>query len=163
MGQEGRGKAQPHPQISVKPVQFKKHPQIQGSLPKGLIFRPAEHSLVPENRHWAGTTDCSGSGLVPDRDTGTQPQPAIPWKRQRLVTQPGKELDGVFATFSSPKESCWEEKDTHFSSTHIPNCSHLPSRPEAEGPRCGRKLNCRDGKSICDPAPVEWPLLAARA
>lgn len=59
--------------------------------------------------------------------------------------------------------NCWEAKDTHFSSKHIPNCSPLPSCPEAEGPQWGRKPNCWDGMSICDPAPVEWPLLAARA
>lgn len=163
MGQEGWGKAQLHPQMSVKPVQFQKHPQIQGSLPKGLIFRPAEHPLIPTNLHPVGTTDCSGRGLVEDRDTGTQPQPAITWKRQRPVIQPGRGLDGVFTTFSSSEESCWEAKDTHFSSKHILNCSPLPSCPEAEGPQWGRKLNCWDGMSIRDPAPVEWPLLAARA
>lgn len=94
VGQEGWGKARPHTQMSVKPNQFQKHPQIQGSLPKGLIFTSTGHQLVPENLHRAGTTN-PGRGLVQDRDTGTQPQPAIPWKRQRRVISPGGSWMGV--------------------------------------------------------------------
>lgn len=41
-------------------------------------------------------------------------------------------------------------------------CLHLPSNPEAKGPQWGRKLNGWDGTNICDPAPAEWPLPAAR-
>lgn len=44
-----------------------------------------------------------------------------------------------------------------FSSTHIPNWSHLPSCPE--GPQQQEKAELPGW----DPAPVEWPLLAARA
>lgn len=137
MGQEGWGKAQPHPQISLKPVPFKKHPQIQGSLPEGLVFRSAEHPLVPEVLHGADTTDCSGSRLVQGHgDTGTQTQPL-----EEAVTQPGKELDGVFTTFRSPKESCWE---LNASPAHISPTGHVCLRAQ-KVPNSGRKLNCRDG------------------
>lgn len=61
------------------------------------------------------------------------------WKRQRPVIQPERrlELGWGFPALSSSQESCWERKDTHFSGKRIPYCSHLPSSPEAGGPRRG--------------------------
>lgn len=110
---EGRtGKGQALPTDLYKTISVLEASSHSGIPPYLKIFRSTEQPLVPKNPHWAGLPDCFGMRLVKDRDIGTRSQHAIPWKRQGPITEPGRELDGVFAKFHSTK-SRREGKDTH--------------------------------------------------
>lgn len=158
-GAGGMGKGPASPTDPCKTRSVLEASSNSGISARGLAFQIYIHWYPKISTGLAPPTAPAGPGQG-HRDTTTA---CHPLEEAEAGYQPGGEQDGVFTAFSSSEESCWEGKDTHFPSKFVPSCGRLPSHPEAESSHWGTKLNHQDGTSICRPAPVEWPLVRARA